>query len=331
MIWLIWRLHRTESLIGLALLGALGVALTVTGLDVADTYRTMGLGTCLADAGDDGDALRSCNQLTNAFFREFDMLRGLVEWLNFLPVIVAMLLAAPFLNELEHGSFRLSWTQSVTRVRWAAVRIGTILGVAALTGVVWRTVMTWWSEPFGELRGRMEPNAFNFQGIVPIAYFVFAAALILAAGSISRRTVATLVVALVVFLPVRLGIENRLRPHYREPLTAVESADRQPSFPNVAAGEHDWVVANGFVDELGNRVSGDEFAALCPPIIREDVERIVRTEDGDCFVTNGLRVYEEYQPAGRFWEFQLIEAALYLGLAAGLVALTFWWVTRRLA
>ena len=37
-----------------------------------------------------------------------------------------------------------------------------------------------------------------------------------------------------------------------------------------------------------------------------------------------------YHPASRFWLFQGIETALFLGLAAALLAVTVWWVTRRI-
>ena len=34
-------------------------------------------------------------------------------------------------------------------------------------------------------------------------------------------------------------------------------------------------------------------------------------------------------PSGRFWEFQLIEAGIFLALAAAVVALTVWFVRRN--
>jgi hypothetical protein len=37
-----------------------------------------------------------------------------------------------------------------------------------------------------------------------------------------------------------------------------------------------------------------------------------------------------YQPASRFWELQWLEAAIFVGLAALLVASTVYWVRRRL-
>lgn len=34
--------------------------------------------------------------------------------------VFGILLAAPFVLELEQGTYRLVWTQSITRTRWGA-------------------------------------------------------------------------------------------------------------------------------------------------------------------------------------------------------------------
>ncbi|RKT84652.1 hypothetical protein SAMN05421805_12319 [Saccharopolyspora antimicrobica] len=38
-----------------------------------------------------------------------------------------------------------------------------------------------------------------------------------------------------------------------------------------------------------------------------------------------------YHPADRFWTFQFVEAGCYLALTAALLALTFWWLSRKLS
>jgi hypothetical protein len=38
-----------------------------------------------------------------------------------------------------------------------------------------------------------------------------------------------------------------------------------------------------------------------------------------------------YQPGNRFWLFQGVETAIFLGLAVGLLALTVWWIRERVA
>ena len=46
---------------------------------------------------------------------------------------------------------------------------------------------------------------------------------------------------------------------------------------------------------------------------------------------HGIVINLVYHPADRFWLFQGLETALFLALAAGLLGLTYWCVTRRLA
>ncbi|HZU03764.1 MAG TPA: hypothetical protein VFA10_29135 [Ktedonobacteraceae bacterium] len=38
-----------------------------------------------------------------------------------------------------------------------------------------------------------------------------------------------------------------------------------------------------------------------------------------------------WQPTSRFWLFQGIESAIFFGLAAGLLALTYWWIRERIS
>ena len=48
-----------------------------------------------------------------------------------------------------------------------------------------------------------------------------------------------------------------------------------------------------------------------------------------CLHSQGYLNAIVYQPAHRFWLFQGVESALFLGLAAGLLAVTIYWVQRR--
>lgn len=48
-----------------------------------------------------------------------------------------------------------------------------------------------------------------------------------------------------------------------------------------------------------------------------------------CIRQAGIHVIATYQPADRYWLFQGIESAVFLVLAVGLIAATFWWVRRR--
>jgi len=38
-----------------------------------------------------------------------------------------------------------------------------------------------------------------------------------------------------------------------------------------------------------------------------------------------------YQPADRYWTFQWLEAAIFVGVAPALIGLAYWWLRRRLS
>jgi hypothetical protein len=50
-----------------------------------------------------------------------------------------------------------------------------------------------------------------------------------------------------------------------------------------------------------------------------------------CLRHHHVMQYAVYQPAGRFWAFQAIEAGIFLALALSLIAASVWWVSHRLA
>ena len=78
---------------------------------------------------------------------------SLRTWLGVLvivvPGIIGLFWGAPLVaRELEAGTFRLAWTQSVTRTRWLAVearrrRPGVSMAVAGLLSLM----VTWWASP----------------------------------------------------------------------------------------------------------------------------------------------------------------------------------------
>ena len=139
-------------------------------------------------------------------------------WFALLPVVIAVIFAAPFALELERGTYRLAWTQSITRRRWLAAKLTVALGGAGVAAASTALLLTWWRRPLDNFHGRVEPGAFQLEGIAPIAYAVFAAALIIALGTILRRTIAAIAIGIVAFLAVRVVIESLVRPHFASAL-----------------------------------------------------------------------------------------------------------------
>jgi hypothetical protein len=137
MIWLTWRQQRLEILLGGALLALLTIFVLVTGLDMASAYQRLGLAGCLTAA------TPACATITAAFSNQYGAMGGLLTWLALLPLVFGVLLAAPFVLELEQGTYRLIWTQGITRTRWVTLKLGLLLASALLSALALTALLTW--------------------------------------------------------------------------------------------------------------------------------------------------------------------------------------------
>jgi len=153
---------------------------------------------------------------------------------------------------------------------------------------------------------------------MPGVYILFALSLGAAAGAVLRRVLPAMAVTLPAFLAVRLPIEFWLRPHYMPPVTATVG-DANP----VPRGA--WLLDNGLIDASGHPVYASDAGRLCG----DHAANLVKGSDA-CLHAHGIFERVVYQPADRFWPFQLIEAGIFLALSLALLGLTVYWVRRRL-
>jgi hypothetical protein len=316
MIWLTWRQHRGEALIACIGLGVLAAILIISGIQIAASFQSLGVAACVAHP-----ELSNCNEVERAFTEAYSLLLSALPWLNLLPALVAMLVGAPLVaREFEHGTHRLAWTQSVTRWRWLAIRLGLVLLGCLSLATILIALLMWWRGPFDQISGRFDPSGFDFEGIAPLAYMIFAVALAVAIGALFRRAIPAMVVTLLIFTVVRLGVEQYVRPHFLPPVSHVYSLN-QPDYTN----RYDWILDQGWADPQGNRLHDDTVLQIC--------DTGAHTKDAffQCVQAHGFQQFVTFQPADRFWLFQAIESALFLALAGICVAFTFWWVRRRAA
>lgn len=121
MIWLAWRQFRTQALATLGLFAALAVLVLVTGLHLRHVYDSLGGVHCTALSGHD-TALADV----------------LGPALLAIPALLGMFWGAPLVaREFESGTYRLAWTQSVTRRRWLSVRVA-LVGWPRSSSPAWR-------------------------------------------------------------------------------------------------------------------------------------------------------------------------------------------------
>ncbi|MGH3078129.1 MAG: ABC transporter permease [Gaiellaceae bacterium] len=317
MIWLTWRQQRTETLIAALLLALVAALLVPTGLHLASIYESDGIAACLTDQSPD------CRERISVFLERSNSLLTFVGWLNLVPALIGALLAAPFVLEFERGTFRLAWTQSITRGRWLATRLALIVGAAIATSVVLTLLMTWWRGPLDAVDGRMI-DGFELEGLAPAAYTLFAAALVIAFGVTTRRTAAAIGLALVAFIAVRIGIANWARPHYQTPVHQTWVGDPGPELHGA------WVFREGGEFRLAQGQQPPDPAVLDTCLSDMAPGKGV---DAACLAQHdiGYYTFATFHPEGRFWLFQAIEASIFVALAVGLLAFSVWWIRKRIS
>jgi hypothetical protein len=323
MIWLTWRQHRMEGLVTLAVLAGGGVFLLITGLTMGHTLQESGLGACLASHSTGSNP---CGPLGTLFLQQYGPVLPFALALLVFPVLLGAMVGAPLLaREYEQRTNLLVWMQSVTRTRWLTVKLLLILGVGALVGAALLVMLTRWYAPIDQLVGKFNQVAFDFSGPVLIASTVMALALGIVAGTVTRRTVAAILLTLALLVGIRIVVEFNLRPNYQPqivvtwPFAQGNGMSLGEGHPPITLKREDWSISSGFLDAQGNRTNGIRCTIPNP------------TSPLQCAQAAGYRGnYLAYQPASRFWTFQWIETAIYLAISALAVGLTVWLVRRRL-
>ncbi len=220
------RQFRTEAIVGFGLLAVVAIVLAVTGPHLAHVYDAFE-STCKAA----GNCARAPNPV-------LDLDKPLQSALPFVvalaPALVGLFFGAPLVaRELETGTFRLAWTQSVTRRRWLAVKLG-VVGIASMAiGGLLTWMADWWASPLDAVnQDRFGVANFGFHGIAPIGYAAFAFALGVTAGVLLRRTIAAMAVTGAGFAAARLAVTYWVRPNFASPVrkSLPLSVDGGPGF-----------------------------------------------------------------------------------------------------
>jgi hypothetical protein len=347
MMWLTWRQFRAQAITGAAALAVLTIALAVTGPHLAHLYGSSGLAACQAHG--------NCGSLVTAFMDEVKS--STPDELIFI-LCIAVLLAAPALigvfwgaplvtREIEAGTFRLAWNQSVTRARWLAVKLG-LIGLASMATVALLSLMvTWWASPLDRASAlpagrdgtpafnRFAPLLFASRGIAPIAYALFAFVLGVTVGVLIRRTVPAMAVTLAIFAAVQITMPLLIRPHLVPPAHA-SSAFNPATLDSLTSGGNRgglkvtnavhlpgaWVLSNQTVTSAGHEVIWPAPAAC-------EKSTMPFSECTAALGRLGLRQVVTYQPASRYWVFQGYETAIFVVLAVALGGCCAWQIRRR--
>ncbi|MET9399381.1 ABC transporter permease subunit [Kitasatospora sp. NPDC002965] len=320
MIWLTWRQHRKQALWTAIALAVLAAALIPTGLGMRSTFEDSGLGACLRKLG--GTQLVSgggCESLSQRFENQYGAMLFLAILFVLLPVLVGLFFGSPLVaREVENGTHRLVWTQGISRRRWILTKFGLVGAVALVLSVVYSLGVAWWLAPLAANgAGRLGYLFFDVQGAAPIGYTLFAVALGILVGTLSRKVLPAMGISLAAFVAVRVLVETLARPHFL-PTKTLSYAIDSPLTGNRFTGS--WVYQEGVRNGVGELVLPDARVG-CDTDGSGDsagcVAHFAQQGFGPAPYTN----WQEYQPADRFWTFQGIETGLFLALTALLLVL----------
>lgn len=317
MIRFAWRQFRLQAAIALAALVVVAAIVFVTGPQLVHLYRL---------------------HETVSLLNKYGTFEDIATLLLVAPALVGAFWGAPLLaRELESGTHRLVWTQSVTRRRWLAVKLALVGGASVAVCGLLSLAVTWWAGPVDRVNlDRLSSTVtFSERGLVPLGYAAFAFALGVVLGLLLRRTVPAVAATLAVFAVTLLSFAHYLRPHLLAPIhgtVPLTAADVQgigitsrdaPLTVTVGFSSRPgaWVLSSNTqpaLDRAGKVVYGlAKLLGATPQVLRATLVRL------------HLHVLVVYQPASRFWTFQAIETAVFGGVALILVGFCFWWVHRR--
>jgi ABC-type transport system involved in multi-copper enzyme maturation permease subunit len=332
-----WRQFRTQALIGAAGLVILGVILLVTGPNLVHIYDAA-VAQCRASGGGG-----NCN---NPVANDDGKLQVLALGLVLaVPVVIGMFWGAPLVaRELETGTFRLAWTQSVSRLRWILVKLGLVGLASAFVAGLLSLMVTWWFSPIDDVTAnRFGAASFGMHGFVPAGYALFAFALGAMTGLLFRRTLPAMAVTLVGFVVTRLVVADWVRPHFMKPITealklnananqswgfinsgsgAVSVTTGPPSLPNA------FIVSNNIVNNQGQSPTNSFITKACPNLGSGGQQSFQRCVSA---ISAHYHQVVVYQPANRFWAFQTYETLLFVVLAALFAGVSVWWVRHRVS
>jgi ABC-type transport system involved in multi-copper enzyme maturation permease subunit len=349
-----WLQSRTQTLVVAGLLVALAAVAAVTGVQLSHLFHSS-VAHCTS----------GCDFAVNHFLSRYRYLDNTFDILaRAVPALLGMFWGAPLVaRELETGSYRLAWTQSVSRSRWLVTRLA-IAGLAtvALAGLLTLTI-TWWYTSRAQT-GDSEPFAlFDRRDVAPVAYAAFAFAVGALLGAVLRRTLPAMAATLGVFVFTRVAIGAWVRPHLMTPVHQTLSLLGAGPDQRVQLGigfskggplqlfikgggpPRSWTVSSYPVTSSGHRVTSEQLSAFmhhyCPnvgpppaPPPGGGIAKVVGQDSGRaCLaqVAKSFHVVVSYQPDSRYWAFQWMEAGIFVALTAAALVGCYFWVTRRVS
>ncbi|MET8608766.1 ABC transporter permease [Streptomyces rubiginosohelvolus] len=295
-----------------------GAALLVIGIGIVVALRIWMASSTVRCA--DGDTTRCGDDMYVSSYAHTSTETFLADGggvLLLLAGLIGVFVAGPLIaRELESGTFRLAWAQSVSPARWLAARLAVPAGLAVVGLTVLVFVYRWglWSLRAGPnspgLRWHAE-GVFPGTGPAILGYALLAVAVGALCGVVVRRTLLSMSVTALSLGAVAVCLGQRRYELW-------PSAFRQ-SHEVMTYDRGDWPIESGMFTASGEKLYWQDcFEAD----MTQGAEACMRDR-------GGIGYFSEYHPASHYWPLQLVETGILLALAALAVFAAFR-VLRRL-
>ncbi|MBC2904039.1 ABC transporter permease [Streptomyces cupreus] len=297
LVWVMLRVHRSALLFWLMLVGLTAGALLWVygpGADAAwAEYRDMGCGSGRPNLG--------CDFTGPAMGRYDDVLGVSGAVMYWVPLLTAAWAGGALIGrDMENGTARLAWVQSVSPARWLAAKLA--VPAALLTaGMLTLTLLhrlAWTSD--GKLhltigwRVWHDDTIFLANGSAATAYALLGLAVGALTGLLLPRALPALAVASLALVTLQNRI-GELRPHLWPPDLVTATDD----YPETAG----LIVEGGALTRNGAHVPIPDCMGMPGCLTERDI--------------TGFYAY--YHPAAHFWRLQLMETGIALALTAAAV------------
>lgn len=232
--------------------------------------------------------------------------------INLAPLLVAVWAGASLIGrELENGTAKLAWTQSVSPARWLAAKLalpaalltaGTLL-LVQLHRVMWQAHSEQWKS--WSVWHWHESHIFVANGPIAVAHVLLGLAVGVLVGLLTRRALPSLGYGFFAMVGLLYALEL-VRPYLWPAKTATKPVtEGHPGYVGMTVEE-------GGITPTGERVPN-------PCLTSED-----------CVLGRDVvSHYRDYHPSSHFWPLQLVETGITLAVTALLILAAFRLLRRR--
>jgi hypothetical protein len=258
------------------------------------------------------------------FYRAEALMQALAGFsgdaLLFLPVAVGAFVAGPLIaRELESGTYKTAWTQSVSPARWLTAKLALALAGAVAAAGLLVLAFRLLRGPFAQDRsGRFhwyDEAVFPAMGPAALGYTVLGVTLGALIALLARHTLLAMFQTALAVSGVMLVLRNLRQDLWPVRTRVAPDAATADTGTTASLWGHGsgWQTATGERLDLGPCDAAALRAAQAPGATGEEHGQVFEQCVAD---RGGVTAYFDYHAPADFWPLQLVETGLVLAMAA---------------